>query len=426
MSRHNQAHAHPRPGRPLIIVHDHDVLSGRGVHIAQHPGNERFRALVTTRADNNYCTLYSLSEKRAVAEDIIRHIKALDPPGRFLRRDGRCHSSRGLNGPWEELSDREAVKKTCQALRDCNRSDRTGYAAAVEPPDDVRIIAETRSALGMTNKQYAEAAVARAMSEQAAEAQNQYQGEGDDNLMGVPAFYASRPRSDFVPIEGRVSPSVENAAEWLKRQRTEDAYPAAYATTRITPSLASPDPHVASLNLGDINGSTEQAQMPSIEPLDAALSTPLAYHQDPQVVAAAFAAAELFANTPTESMHPAILHAVTTSSPSTPMGAPYPELGIPPESVVNVPTPSSDEVVVTDVARELQGMGADLAEAAANAADAVEAADDAHHHRVSLADTFDSHHHHQNVLHMEEVVVGEQQVSSEELLHHDHQHSSEM
>ncbi len=134
MSRHNQAHAHPRPGRPLIIVHDHDVLSGRGVHIAQHPGNERFRALVTTRADNNYCTLYSLSEKRAVAEDIIRHIKALDPPGRFLRRDGRCHSSRGLNGPWEELSDREAVKKTCQALRECNRSDRTGYAAAEEPP----------------------------------------------------------------------------------------------------------------------------------------------------------------------------------------------------------------------------------------------------------------------------------------------------
>ena len=44
---------HPYYGRPLIEVTDHDVLCGRGVNISQHPGNERFRALVNTRQDSS-------------------------------------------------------------------------------------------------------------------------------------------------------------------------------------------------------------------------------------------------------------------------------------------------------------------------------------------------------------------------------------
>jgi hypothetical protein len=249
----------------------------------------------------------------------------------------------------------------------------------------------------MTNKQYAEAAVAAAMSNQAEEAQNQFCGESEGDLL-----YAKRSRTDFVPIEGRVSPSVENAAEWLKRQRTEDAFPSTFTTTtRITPSLATPDPLVAPLHMAHMmNGSTEPGLLPSMEPLDASLATPLAYHQDPQVVAAAFAAAELFANSPSVTPH-GILHAVTTSSPSSPMGAPYAGVGISSEST-NVATPSSDEAVVAEVTRELQGMGADLAEAAANAADAVEAADDAQHHRVSLEDAFNSHHHALNMVDIEQ------------------------
>jgi hypothetical protein len=45
--------------RPPIVVTDNDVLCGRGVNIAAHAGNERFRTLVTTRADANYCEGYS-------------------------------------------------------------------------------------------------------------------------------------------------------------------------------------------------------------------------------------------------------------------------------------------------------------------------------------------------------------------------------
>ena len=112
MNRSYQAFLARHQAPPPIVVHDHDVLSGRGVNISHHPGNQRFRTLVTTRADENYCTHYSASEKRAVAEEIIKHIKELNPPGRFLRREGRGHSNRGLTGPWQELTEREAIKKT--------------------------------------------------------------------------------------------------------------------------------------------------------------------------------------------------------------------------------------------------------------------------------------------------------------------------
>ena len=93
---------HQQFAKPPVVVTENDVLSGRGVNIAAHPGNERFRTLVTTRADTSYCETYSATEKKAVAEEIVRHISSLEPPGRFLKREGRGQVSRGLNGPWEE------------------------------------------------------------------------------------------------------------------------------------------------------------------------------------------------------------------------------------------------------------------------------------------------------------------------------------
>lgn len=153
-----------------VVVTENDVLCGRGVNIACHPGNERFRTLVNTRADDTYCTSYSASEKRAVAEEIIHHIQSLDPPGRFLKREGRGRVSRGLNGPWEILTDREAIKKTCQALRDCNRMDRAGYANGVLPPEDVIENAEKRTSTGLTGRQHAQAAAAASAAAAAAAA----------------------------------------------------------------------------------------------------------------------------------------------------------------------------------------------------------------------------------------------------------------
>ena len=118
-----------------IIVHDHDVLNGRGVNIAHHPGNLRFRALVKSHADQSYCSDYSTSAKKALAEEIIHHIQNLNPPGRFLKRPSRSKKASDVdNGPWEQLSFRETLKKTCQALRDCTVLIEPSTLATLRPP----------------------------------------------------------------------------------------------------------------------------------------------------------------------------------------------------------------------------------------------------------------------------------------------------
>jgi hypothetical protein len=245
-----------------IVVHDNDVLSGRGVNIAQHRGNERFRALVQSRYDDDYCASYTTLEKRAVAEEIIHLIRNSgtgtgpgDTPllGRFLKRTGRANNARGLQGPWEELTNREAIKKTCQALRDCNRQDRTGYAAAVAVPEDVRYNQELRSKMGLSNKEYAEqmAQAARAeaaeqqelLDQQLREQQQQQQqqmtvtstattaGGTNITIMQEPANAKKRSRSDVV------SPSVENAAVWLLKKQRPSYHPPPMKMTTPLPSI---------------------------------------------------------------------------------------------------------------------------------------------------------------------------------------------
>lgn len=139
-----------------IVVHEHDVLNGRGVNIAQHPGNLRFRALVKSHADQDYCSEYSTSAKKAIAEEIIQHIKNLNPPGRFLKRPSRVKKAGCESGQWEELTYRETLKKACQALRDCNRGDRAEYARHIDAPVDVQESKESRQKSGLSNREYAE------------------------------------------------------------------------------------------------------------------------------------------------------------------------------------------------------------------------------------------------------------------------------
>lgn len=226
---------HPHYGRPLITVHDHDVLCGRGVNISQHPGNERFRSLVNTRQDASYCTTFTTSEKQVLAEEIVSHIRSLDPPGRFLKRNGRTQSNRGLTGPWEELSHRECIKKACQALRDCNRQDRQGYAAQVTAPTDVAASAEERAKSGMSLKEHAAAAVARAHPEpfnypfNPAVIDEQSAGPTEQNLLNQRTGENSKRSSR----EDNVSPTVDMAAQWLKKQRTEE--PRSFAITSQGP-----------------------------------------------------------------------------------------------------------------------------------------------------------------------------------------------
>jgi hypothetical protein len=130
-----------------IVVHEHDVLNGRGVNVAQHPGNQRFRALVKSRSNNPFYSRYTRSAKLVVAQEIINHIRNLKPPGRFLK-----HPS-SVSNTWEKLSDKETLKKTCQALRDCSRVDRAEYAPHISTPEDFVASSEgVRTGTATTNQ----------------------------------------------------------------------------------------------------------------------------------------------------------------------------------------------------------------------------------------------------------------------------------
>lgn len=224
------SHHHQQLNRPPIVVHDHDVLSGRGVNIAQHPGNQRYRTLISTRKDADYCEKYTTTEKRAVAEEIIKHIHSLDPPGRFLKREGGGRSNRGLSGPWDVLNHDACVKKVCQALRDCNRQDRSGYADGVPKPTDVVVAHEKRKQSGLTPKQQAAAAAGAVAAHMAALDDARFGTIGGLGGMhaGMPP---TGPDADQLAAAaamncGRVSPTMAEAAHTLyaKRQRTDDGH----------------------------------------------------------------------------------------------------------------------------------------------------------------------------------------------------------
>ena len=73
----------------------------------------------------------SPSEKRSISLELVLATKALEPPGRFIKRASHALSipiplengkyqlpPRGLEGPWEEVGEDKALSKACQVMRD--------------------------------------------------------------------------------------------------------------------------------------------------------------------------------------------------------------------------------------------------------------------------------------------------------------------
>jgi hypothetical protein len=69
----------------IITPHDHDVLSGRGNFVNYHAGNENFRSLV--RKHKVAYVACPKPQKGRFSKVIVDEIKALRPPGRFLKQD---------------------------------------------------------------------------------------------------------------------------------------------------------------------------------------------------------------------------------------------------------------------------------------------------------------------------------------------------
>jgi len=90
---------------------ENDVISGRGNNSTYHPGNLRFRSIICEIKEEYMISTYP--EKKKYAMQVVEKIKSLDPPGRFLKRDPTCPKK-----SWYELSEKETLAKTRQALRE--------------------------------------------------------------------------------------------------------------------------------------------------------------------------------------------------------------------------------------------------------------------------------------------------------------------
>ncbi len=90
-------------------INSNDVLLGRGGNSFRHAGNKKFRDLANSLAER-YCDSSKL-QKSEISRTMIRHVKNLDPPGRFLKKNT-------ANDKWEQVDDSVAREKASQTLRD--------------------------------------------------------------------------------------------------------------------------------------------------------------------------------------------------------------------------------------------------------------------------------------------------------------------
>jgi hypothetical protein len=86
-----------------------DILLGRGGHNNKYIGNERLRQIVADQV-KCYATGTKLKKSKMVRA-IVRHIRSLDPPGRFLRFTYGTKM-------YEDAGDKFATEKVSQVFRD--------------------------------------------------------------------------------------------------------------------------------------------------------------------------------------------------------------------------------------------------------------------------------------------------------------------
>merc|ERR1719223_2259066 len=106
----------------VTTPHHNDVLCGRGSSSRDHPGNGQFRSFVKTLKEE--CIASVKSEKPRFAKVIVIKIRSLSPPGRFLKLGV---AAKGQDTSlWYEIGNKEAIRKTSQALREEAKQIREG------------------------------------------------------------------------------------------------------------------------------------------------------------------------------------------------------------------------------------------------------------------------------------------------------------
>ena len=88
-----------------------EYRSGRGGAVNSHPGNRRYRDLVTFMKAEYLNESTRKNEKTHISANIVWTIRNGTFPGRFLKQDPKTKL-------WHEIGDKAAFRKTGQALRE--------------------------------------------------------------------------------------------------------------------------------------------------------------------------------------------------------------------------------------------------------------------------------------------------------------------
>ena len=123
-----------------------DIMNGRGGITNHHPGNQRYRRVVSLL--KHFYTTCSSGEKGRISQAIVASIR--EQNGRFLESDPG-------KGTWFDIGDEKAIEKTSQCLREfrTNTSAKKGKnkAAAASAADAVASAATGAAAMGATANQ---------------------------------------------------------------------------------------------------------------------------------------------------------------------------------------------------------------------------------------------------------------------------------
>jgi len=93
----------------IVKPGENDVLSGRGNFVNHHTGNENFRKLV--KFHKKAYVACPKAQKAIYSKIIYDEIRAMSPPGRFLKQDPQTKL-------WSTIGEKKALDKTRQALRE--------------------------------------------------------------------------------------------------------------------------------------------------------------------------------------------------------------------------------------------------------------------------------------------------------------------
>ena len=115
-------HKHPLSTRTSSPHHNDVLLCGRGGTTHDHPGNKEYRKMVDDRTCD-YLRARFRRGKRLIATEIVGQIRSLNPPGRFLVKEGENSSD------WLDIGDAKAREMVSQALRENALAARKGMEA---------------------------------------------------------------------------------------------------------------------------------------------------------------------------------------------------------------------------------------------------------------------------------------------------------